>query len=68
VSADGSDSHKVVITIVGANDLAAITVGTDQGDTDRGIVTEDGDSDDNTDTVQSVSGKLDIADADKDEA
>ncbi|EJL6861044.1 VCBS domain-containing protein, partial [Vibrio cholerae] len=47
---------------------AIITVGTDPGDTDRGTVTEDGDSDDKVDTVQSVSGKLDIADADKGEA
>ncbi|EOW9100475.1 VCBS domain-containing protein [Vibrio cholerae] len=43
-------------------------MGTDPGDTDRGTVTEDGDSDDKVDTVQSVSGKLDIADADKGEA
>ncbi|NVC65467.1 hypothetical protein FC652_20720 [Vibrio sp. 05-20-BW147] len=41
---------------------------TEQGDTDRGTVTEDGDSDDKVDTVQSVSGKLDIIDADKGEA
>ncbi|WP_340139067.1 VCBS domain-containing protein [Vibrio vulnificus] len=58
----------MVITIVGANDLADISVGTEQGDTDRGTVTEDGDSDDKVDTVQSVSGKLDIIDADKGEA
>ncbi|MDV2398152.1 Calx-beta domain-containing protein, partial [Vibrio cholerae] len=69
-ASDGTQSlsNTLTITIVGTNDLAAITVGTDQGDTDRGTATEDGDSDDNTDTVQSVSGKLDIADADKDEA
>ncbi|WP_252353454.1 retention module-containing protein [Aeromonas jandaei] len=67
-SADGTASHKVVITIVGANDPADITVGKDEGDTDRGTVTEDGDSDSDVATVQAVSGKLDISDADKGEA
>ncbi|EPS3378334.1 VCBS domain-containing protein [Vibrio cholerae] len=43
-------------------------MGTDPGDTDRGTVTEDGDSDNDASTVQAVSGKLDIADADKGEA
>ncbi len=67
-SADGTASHNVVITIVGANDPADITVGKDEGDTDRGTVTEDGDSDNNASTVQAVSGKLDISDADTGEA
>ncbi|QDO85947.1 hypothetical protein FM037_25170 [Shewanella psychropiezotolerans] len=40
-SADGTASHNVIITIVGANDPADITVG--QGDSDAGTVTEDGD-------------------------
>ncbi|MGO4053389.1 VCBS domain-containing protein, partial [Vibrio cholerae] len=66
-SVDGTP-HTVTIIITGANDLADISVGTEQGDTDRGTVTEDGDSDDKVDTVQSVSGKLDIIDADKGEA
>ena len=67
-SADGSDSHTVVITIVGANDPADIRVGQDAGDTDRGTVTEDGDSDSDASTVQAVSGTLDISDADRGEA
>ncbi|NVC65399.1 hypothetical protein FC652_20210, partial [Vibrio sp. 05-20-BW147] len=69
-ASDGTESltNTLTITIVGANDLADISVGTEQGDTDRGTVTEDGDSDDKVDTVQSVSGKLDIIDADKGEA
>ncbi|MFM5662414.1 retention module-containing protein, partial [Aeromonas veronii] len=66
-SVDGSE-HTVTITIVGANDPADITVGKDEGDTDRGTVTEDGDSDNNASTVQAVSGKLDISDADTGEA
>ncbi|MFB0625674.1 VCBS domain-containing protein, partial [Aeromonas hydrophila] len=49
-SADGSDSHKVVITIVGANDPADITVGKDEGDTERGTSTEEGNSDNNANT------------------
>ncbi|MCD9211264.1 VCBS domain-containing protein [Vibrio cholerae] len=67
-NADGVTTTTVTITINGTDDAAIITVGTDPGDTDRGTVTEDGDSDDKVDTVQSVSGKLDIADADKGEA
>ncbi|WP_323065796.1 retention module-containing protein, partial [Aeromonas jandaei] len=66
-SVDGTE-RTVTITIVGANDPADITVGKDEGDTDRGTVTEDGDSDSDVATVQAVSGKLDISDADKGEA
>ncbi|QXP44978.1 retention module-containing protein [Shewanella eurypsychrophilus] len=67
-SIDGSDSHTITVTIVGANDPADITVGTDLGDTDKGTVTEDGDSDQIDTTVQAVNGKLDIVDIDTGEA
>ncbi|WP_336934142.1 VCBS domain-containing protein, partial [Vibrio cholerae] len=66
-TADGT-THDVTVTITGSDDKAIISVGTDPGDTDRGTVTEDGDSDNDASTVQAVSGKLDIADADKGEA
>ncbi|MBJ6887493.1 VCBS domain-containing protein [Vibrio cholerae] len=67
-NADGVTTTTVTITINGKDDAAIISVGTDPGDTDRGTVTEDGDSDNDASTVQAVSGKLDIADADKGEA
>ncbi|MDV5246409.1 hypothetical protein [Shewanella xiamenensis] len=53
---------------VGANDPADITVGEGQGDTDNGTVTEDGDSDTDVATVQTVGGKLDVTDVDNGEA
>ncbi|MFB2730105.1 VCBS domain-containing protein, partial [Shewanella mangrovisoli] len=67
-SADGTASHTITITIVGANDPADITVGEGAGDTDQGTVTEDGDSDNDVTTVQTVGGKLDVTDVDHGEA
>ncbi|WP_413752026.1 VCBS domain-containing protein [Vibrio vulnificus] len=58
----------VTITITGTNDAAHITVGENEGDTDLGTVTEDGNSDNDASTVQAVSGKLDISDADEGQA
>ncbi|MPY26935.1 retention module-containing protein, partial [Shewanella sp. YLB-07] len=65
-SADGTASHNVIITIVGANDPADITVG--QGDSDAGTVTEDGLTDSDVDTVEMVSGSLTVTDVDTGEA
>ncbi|NLQ24015.1 type I secretion C-terminal target domain-containing protein, partial [Shewanella sp. S-1] len=65
-SADGTASHTVTITIVGANDPADITVG--NGDSDAGTVTEDGDSDTLPGTVQTVAGTLTVTDVDNGEA
>ncbi|MCW3171263.1 retention module-containing protein, partial [Shewanella subflava] len=67
-SKDGTDTHTVTITIVGANDPADITVGTGNGDSDKGTVTEDGASDNDANTVQTVNGKLDVTDVDTGEA
>ncbi|MGI2006269.1 retention module-containing protein, partial [Shewanella oncorhynchi] len=65
-SADGTASHTVTITIVGANDPADITVG--NGDSDAGTVTEDGDTDTLPGTVQTVAGTLTVTDVDNGEA
>ncbi|WMB72677.1 VCBS domain-containing protein [Shewanella oncorhynchi] len=65
-SADGTASHTVTITIVGANDPADITLG--NGDSDAGTVTEDGDSDTLPGTVQTVTGTLTVTDVDNGEA
>ncbi|MDV5246396.1 VCBS domain-containing protein [Shewanella xiamenensis] len=66
------NTHRPAITathtVVGANDPADITVGEGQGDTDNGTVTEDGDSDTDVATVQTVGGKLDVTDVDNGEA
>ncbi|MCL1060519.1 Ig-like domain-containing protein, partial [Shewanella gelidimarina] len=65
-SADGTASHNVIISIVGANDPADITVG--QGDSDAGTVTEDGLTDSDVDTIEAVSGSLTVTDVDGGEA
>ncbi|MBR9729682.1 hypothetical protein G3R48_17120, partial [Shewanella intestini] len=44
-SADGTATHNITITIVGANDPADITVNLANGDSDSATVTEDGASD-----------------------
>ncbi|MCT7943091.1 retention module-containing protein, partial [Shewanella holmiensis] len=67
-SKDGTATHTVTITIVGANDPADISVGTGNGDSDKGTVTEDGASDNDANTVQTVNGKLDVTDVDTGEA
>ncbi|WP_445779215.1 retention module-containing protein, partial [Shewanella sp.] len=67
-SADGTATHNVVITIVGANDPADISVTPGNPDSDKGTVTEDGSSDTDAATVEIVTGKLDVTDVDNGEA
>ncbi|MGL4898587.1 MAG: retention module-containing protein, partial [Shewanella sp.] len=54
----------LTINIKPIGDDATISV----GDTDKGTVTEDGDTDNDAATVQMVSGKLDVTDVDNGEA
>ncbi|MFC3187136.1 VCBS domain-containing protein, partial [Shewanella intestini] len=51
-SADGTATHNITITIVGANDPADITVNLANGDSDSATVTEDGASDVDGNTVE----------------
>ncbi|MBR9729654.1 RTX toxin, partial [Shewanella intestini] len=67
-SADGTATHNITITIVGANDPADITVDLASGDSDSGMVTEDGASDVDGNTLEAVSGTLTISDVDNGQA
>ncbi|MBR9728197.1 hypothetical protein G3R48_09425, partial [Shewanella intestini] len=67
-SADGTATHNITITIVGANDPADITVDLASGDSDSGMVTEDGTSDVDGNTIEAVSGTLSISDVDDGQA
>ena len=58
-TADGSDTETITVTINGTNDGAVIT------GADRGTVTEDGDSDQDPNTAQSISGDLNHTDIDR---